>query len=100
MQDASQGFRTIDKSMYGQVTSWPCSLAVASTWDADLVLQWGAALGKEFRAKGANMILGPSINVHRVARNGRNAEYISGEDPYLGSKFVPACKQSTLSRPR
>ena len=64
------------------------------------MLQWGAALGKEFRAKGANMILGPSINVHRVARNGRNAEYISGEDPYLGSKFVPACKQSTLSRPR
>lgn len=26
------------------------------------------------------MILGPSVNVHRVATNGRNAEYLSGEE--------------------
>ena len=35
------------------------------------------------------MILGPSINVHRVARNGRNAEYLSGEDPHLGVALAP-----------
>jgi beta-glucosidase len=90
MQDASQGFRTIDASQYGQVTSWPCSLAVAANWDANATEEWGKALGVEFRAKGANMILGPSLNVHRVARGGRNAEYISGEDPFLGSAQVAA----------
>ena len=45
-------------------------------------------LGAEFRGKGANVILGPSINVHRVARGGRNFEYLSGEDPYLGSRLT------------
>ena len=49
---------------------------------------FAAALGDEFKAKGANVILGPSINVHRVGRNGRNAEYLSGEDPYLGSELA------------
>jgi beta-glucosidase len=89
MQDASQGFRTLDKTQFGQVTSWPCSLAVAANWDTEATRAWGVALGVEFRAKGANMILGPSLNVHRVARGGRNAEYISGEDGYLGSQLVP-----------
>ena len=44
---------------------------VAGAWDVDLMEEWAVALGKEFRAKGANMILGPSINVHRVALNGQ-----------------------------
>lgn len=62
------------------MTSWPCGLAAAATWDRALVHTWARALGKEFKAKGANMILGPSVNVHRVATNGRNAEYLSGEE--------------------
>lgn len=98
MQDAAQGFRTIDKSMYGLVTSWPCSLCVASTWDVDMVEQWATALGAEFRGKGANMILGPSLNVHRVPRGGRNAEYISGEDSHLGSKLVAAYVKGVQSQ--
>ena len=55
--------------------------AKAASWDANLAEEWGQALGAEHRSKGANMILGPSVNVHRVARGGRNAEYISGESP-------------------
>ena len=88
MQDAAQGFRTIDPRMVGQVTSWPCALALAATWDPSLARKWGQALGREFRAKGANVILGPSVNVHRVARNGRNAEYLSGEDGALGAPLA------------
>ena len=88
MQDAAQGFRTIDTRMVGQVTSWPCVLALAATWDPSLARKWGQALGREFRAKGANVILGPSVNVHRVARNGRNAEYLSGEDGALGAPLA------------
>ena len=61
-----------------QVTSWPCGLAVGATWDRSLTYAWGRALGREFRAKGANMILGPSINVHRIARNGRCAAAYHG----------------------
>ena len=90
MQDAAQGFRTTDIRQVGQVTSWPCSLGVSAAWDVDLMESWGKALGAEHRAKGANVILGPSINVHRVAKGGRNAEYISGESPALGSMLTPA----------
>ena len=85
-----QGFRTIEPSMVGQVTAWPCLLAVGATWDPSLTEEFGAALADEFRSKGANVILGPSLNVHRVARGGRNAEYLSGEDAALGAPLVGA----------
>ncbi len=45
-------------------------------------------MGAEFFGKGANVQLGPGVNVARVPRNGRNFEYISGEDPFLGYTLV------------
>lgn len=88
MQDASNGFRPTMPGTKGTVTCFPSMLAVAATWDEDIVARVGHAMGMEFRGKGANVMLGPSINVHRVASNGRNFEYLSGEDPYLGSRLV------------
>ena len=76
--------------MVGQVTSWPCGLGLASTWDADLVYTWASTAAAEFRAKGANVVLGPGVNVNRVAFGGRNAEYLSGEDPALGRELAAA----------
>ncbi len=50
-------------------------------------------LFKEFKGKGANVQLGPAMNIARVPQNGRNFEYISGEDPFLGGAMVaPAVK--------
>ena len=45
-------------------------------------------MGAEFRAKGANVQLGPGVCVARVPQNGRNFEYVSGEDPFLGYTLV------------
>ena len=42
-------------------------------------------MGKEFFGKGSNVQLGPGVCLARVPRNGRNFEYISGEDPFLGN---------------
>lgn len=88
MQDAGQGFRTSDARLVGQVTAWPCALALAATWDSSMVYQFASAAADEFLTKGANMVLGPGLNVHRVALGGRNAEYLSGEDPMLGAALV------------
>ena len=88
MQDSAGGFRTYWTPLVGTVTCWPSLLSMAATFDRDIVHKFGVALGTEFKAKGANAILGPSINVHRVARNGRNFEYLSGEDPYLGAQLT------------
>jgi len=88
LQDAGQGFRTVDARQVGEVTSWSCGLGLASAWDPKLVFEWASAAADEHLAKGANVVLGPGVNVHRVARGGRNGEYLSGEDPYLGAKFA------------
>jgi len=90
MQDSAGGFRAYWHELVGTVTCWPSQLALAATWNPDLVRVYAMALGEEFRGKGANVVLGPSVNVHRVARNGRNFEYLSGEDPYLGSRLAEA----------
>ncbi|CAE8700401.1 unnamed protein product, partial [Polarella glacialis] len=90
LQDAGQGFRTTEPGTDSTTTAWPCMLALASTWDEDLVKLVARAIADEFKGKGANVLLGPSINVHRVAAGGRNFEYLSGEDPYLGSRLTRA----------
>ena len=51
-------------------------------------LQWGEGMGREFYGKGANVQLGPGLCLARVPRNGRNFEYLSGEDPFLGYTLV------------
>ena len=88
MHDAGQGFRTHDPRVVGTVTSWPCALALASTFDRKQVGAFANAAAAEFKTKGANIVLGPGLNVHRVARGGRNAEYLSGEDPVLGAQLA------------
>ena len=89
-QDAGQGFRPTERRQVGQSTSWPCTLAAASTWDAELVRRWGGAIAAEYRAKGANVLLGPGLDVQRVQLNGRAAESLAGEEPALGARLVRA----------
>jgi beta-glucosidase len=72
----------------GNSTQWPSTLNMAATWDPTLALEWGTAMGLEFWNKGANIQEGPGINVLRAPKNGRTFEYVSGEDPVLGSKLV------------
>ena len=60
---------------------------MAATWDVAAMKEWGIGMGKEFYAKGANVQLGPGLCLARVPRNGRNFEYLSGEDPKHFSFF-------------
>ena len=82
MNDGPQGFR--DSVYPGTSTQFPSGLALAASWDVEAVEAWGAAMGSEFRAKGANVQLGPGLCLARLPNNGRNFEYLSGEDPFLG----------------
>ena len=101
-----QGFRDGNG---GTTTSFPSGLAAAASWDVETMALWGSSMGAEFRAKGANVQLGPGLCVARLQHNGRNFErvpapschdeerdltcaplgrYLSGEDPHLGSVLV------------
>lgn len=81
-----QGYR--DNLYPYTTTAWPSTMTVANAWDTNLLSEWGTALAEEFYGKGANIFLGPGLNLARVPTNGRNFEYLSGEDPYLGYKLV------------
>lgn len=72
MNDGPQGFR--DNAHLGSTTSWPCSLAIGATFDPAAALEWGAGMGSEFFAKGANVQLGPGMCLARIPKNGRNFE--------------------------
>ena len=85
MNDGPQGFRTQTDGMEGTTTQFPSALAIASTFDVELAASWARAMGREFAGKGSNVQLGPGLNVARIPVNGRNFEYLSGEDPYLGA---------------
>lgn len=89
MSDASQGVnirRELDAQLEKSV-AFPCSIALASTWNTELACAYANAIGEECRAGEIAVLLGPGINVYRLSQNGRNFEYL-GEDPYLISRMV------------
>lgn len=106
MQDGPQGFRAnVQSGGKGSSTSWPSALTITASWDEDLIYEWASAMASEFRAKGANMLLGPGIGIARFPFAGRNFEYLCGEDPILGAKLVkPLIKgihsQGVLANPK
>ncbi|MGD8791310.1 MAG: glycoside hydrolase family 3 C-terminal domain-containing protein [Anaerolineae bacterium] len=68
---------------------FPAGVALAATWNPDLVRRVGAALAEETRAKGAHILLAPTVNMHRSPLAGRNFECYS-EDPYLTARMAIA----------
>ncbi len=71
------------------VTQLPAEVSLASAWDPTLAYQYGVVNGREHRAKGIALVLGPSINIQRDPRWGRNFEMFS-EDPFLTASLGTA----------
>jgi beta-glucosidase len=68
---------------------FPCGTALAATWNPELVERVGAALAEEARSKRAQVLLAPTVNIHRSPLAGRNFECYS-EDPYLTARIAVA----------
>lgn len=72
-------------------TAFPTGVAMAATWNPELISRAAAAIGREARALGVHVVLGPNINIQRNPLAGRNFETYS-EDPLLsglvGTAFV------------
>jgi len=67
----------------------PGPSAIAATWDPHLVEEVGAALGVEAKDRKVDMLLAPTVNLHRSPRGGRHFESYS-EDPELSSRIAVA----------
>ncbi len=65
-------------------TCFPPAVTLASSWDPQLIREVGAALGREARSLGVQVVLGPGLNIKRTPLCGRNFEYFS-EDPLLSA---------------
>ena len=106
LNDGPQGFRGQgnDKpgrpllAQKGTTTAFPSGLTIAATWDVKAARLWGETMGEEFRDKGSNVQLGPGLCVSRIPQNGRNFEYMSGEDPNLGATLAPHAIQGIQSK--
>jgi beta-glucosidase len=70
-------------------TVFPVGVAMASTWNPDLVREVAAAIGREALALGARVVLAPTINIVRTPLWGRNFETYS-EDPFLSGELGAA----------
>ncbi|KAF4498057.1 beta-glucosidase [Fusarium agapanthi] len=60
----------------------PCGTALGATWNTDLIYRLGQLLSDEAHAKGAHVLLGPTVNIQRGPLGGRGFESFS-EDPIL-----------------
>ncbi|MEV0366841.1 glycoside hydrolase family 3 C-terminal domain-containing protein [Nocardia fusca] len=70
-------------------TCFPLAVAVGSSWDPGVAARIGAAVGREARALGVSVVLGPGVNIKRSPLGGRNFEYYS-EDPLLSGVLAAA----------
>jgi len=69
-----------------QATSFPQAIALASTWNPEIVERVFSAAGAEARARGVHQVLAPVVDVARDPRWGR-IEETYGEDPYLAARI-------------
>jgi len=76
------------ESLHGLITKgitvFPQAIALAATWNIDMLRRVAKAIAKETRAYGVNQVFSPVVNIIRDVRAGRTEESY-GEDPYLMS---------------
>lgn len=70
----------------------PSAAALASSWDPEIARGYGRASAAEAIRKGVDVVLGPTINLHRSPLGGRHFESFS-EDPLLTADLAVAYVQ-------
>ena len=88
--------------IHGQHTTFPVPLALASSFDPDLIRQLAHVAAGEAADDGIRWVFSPMVDIARDARWGRITEG-AGEDTYLGSvlarAYVQGYQGDDLSRP-
>jgi beta-glucosidase len=78
-------------------TQLPAAVSAAATWDPAIVKTYGAVIGAEVAAKGADVDMGPAADIVRDPRWGRAYEEY-GEDPFLTGQMAAADVEGVQSQ--
>ncbi len=78
-------------------TSFPQAIALASTWDEQLLEEVYTVVAREARVRGSNYVYAPVLDLARDPRWGR-VEETFGEDPYLVSRLGVAAVRGLQGR--
>ncbi|MBK9603518.1 MAG: glycoside hydrolase family 3 C-terminal domain-containing protein [Anaerolineales bacterium] len=89
MTDGPNGARGAKGSMSTPSVATPVGIALGATWNPRLIEKVGNVLADELKAKGAHILLAPTVNIHRTPIAGRNFECYS-EDPFLSGMIASA----------
>jgi beta-glucosidase len=89
LSDGPVGVRGPEFSEQRLAANFPSPTALAASWDEDLLLRVGHALAAEATRQGVDVVLGPTINLHRSPLGGRHFECYS-EDPHLTGRLAAA----------
>ncbi|MFK3973012.1 glycoside hydrolase family 3 protein [Pseudomonas sp. NPDC087358] len=81
-----------------QGVGYPSGPSLAATFNPYRALDFGLALGYDTASGGYHYVTGPGMNMYRMPFGGRNFEYLSGEDPYLGASLAPAVVNGIQAR--
>src|SRR6266540_3899883 len=87
--DGPNGARGAWGNMGPTSVATPVGIALGATWNPALVEKVGNVLADELEAKGAHILLAPTVNIHRTPIAGRNFECYS-EDPFLSGMIASA----------
>lgn len=75
----------------------PSATSLSSTWNPDAAKRAGVCVAGEARRKGVDVVLGPTINLHRSPLGGRHFEAFS-EDPLLTSHVAKSLIEGIQSQ--
>lgn len=89
MSDGPHGIRNItdDKYIAEGDTCFPTGSALGSSWSKEIAYVTGKGLAEDCKKEHVDVLLGPGVNMKRIANCGRNFEYFS-EDPYLSGMIA------------
>jgi beta-glucosidase len=99
------GFTMVDgprgvSAATGFATTFPVGSARGATFDTDLERRVGRAMGEEARARQANVLLAPTINLLRQPQWGR-AQETYGEDTFhggaMGAAFIRGVQEHVIA---
>lgn len=89
VSDGPNGVRGAWTNLSPSSACLPVGMALGATWNEELLERLGGLLAEEVQAKGAHILLAPTVNIHRTPIAGRNFECFA-EDPYLSGQMAAA----------